>query len=115
MADDVEFAVERHATHTVITVTGYLDASTSPRLREKIHSVAEEAPPAILVDLGEIEFIDSSALGVVLNGWKLMQAAGGILAVVSPQPRITKVFEITALHLSVQVFASMEEAVASLT
>lgn len=114
MADDVDFVVTRHASHTVIAVTGYLDVSTSPRLREQIHSVAEEAPLAIILDLGEIEFIDSSALGVVLNGWKLMQAAGGVLSVVSPQPRITKVFEITALHLSINVFPSMEEATASL-
>jgi anti-sigma B factor antagonist len=114
MADDVDFVVTRHASHTVIAVTGYLDVSTSPRFREKIHSVADEAPPALIIDLGEVEFLDSSALGVVLNGWKLMQAAGGVLTVVSPQPRITKVFEITALHLSINVFPSMAEAVDAL-
>ena len=114
MADDVAFEVERHPSHTVIRVSGYLDASTSPRLREKIHSVAEEAPSVMILDLGPIEFIDSSALGVVLNGWKLLHAAGGTLAVVSPQERITKVFEITALHLSVQLYASLDEAVAEL-
>ena len=115
MAEEVGLDVERTDGYTVLSATGYLDVSTSPRLREKIHSVAEEAPSVLLIDLGEIEFIDSSALGVVLNGWKLMQAAGGVLAVVSPQPRITRVFEITALHLSVQLFPSVDEAVAALT
>lgn len=114
MAEDVDFEVERHPTHTVIRVSGYLDVSTSPRLRERIHQLNDEAPKVLLVDLGPIEFIDSSALGVILNGWKLLQADGAVLAVVSPQERITKVFEITALHLSIGIFASVDAAVAEL-
>ena len=115
MAADVEFAIDRQPTHTVIEVSGYLDVSTSPRLREQIHALAEEGPKVLIIDLGPIEFIDSSALGVILNGWKLLHAEGATLAVVSPQPRITKVFEITAINLSIRLFPSMDEAVEQLT
>lgn len=115
MADDVILEVEKHPGYTLIRVSGYLDISTSPRLREKILEVAEEAPPVLLIDLGPIEFLDSSALGVILNGWKLLQAEGSTLGVISPQQRITKIFEITALNLSIRVFASLEEALAELT
>jgi anti-sigma B factor antagonist len=111
----VEFSVERHGAYQVIRVNGFLDVSTSPRLREQIHRVAEEAPRVVIVDLGAIEFLDSSALGVILNGWRLMQTEGGVLAVVSSQERITKLFEITALNLSIRLFSSLDEAVAELT
>lgn len=115
MADDVVLEVEKHPAYTVIRASGYLDVSTSPRLREKILEVAADTPAVLLLDLGPIEFLDSSALGVILNGWKLLQAEGSTLAVVSPQPRITKIFEITALNLSIKVFQSTEDAVAELT
>lgn len=114
MADDVVLEVEQHPSHTVIRASGYLDISTSPRLREKILEVVSGNASLVLLDLGSIEFLDSSALGVVLNGWKLMQAEGGTLAVISPQERITKIFEITALNLSIHLYKSTDEALAAL-
>jgi anti-sigma B factor antagonist len=110
MADDVVLEVERHSSYAVIRATGYLDVSTSPRLREKILGVATEQPPLLIIDLGGIEFLDSSALGVILNGWKLLQAEGSTLAVISPQERITKIFEITALNLSIKLYKTMDDA-----
>lgn len=110
MAEDVRLEEENLGSHTVVRATGFLDVSTSPRLREKLLQVLATAPRVILLDLGGIEFLDSSALGVILNAWKQMQADDAILAVVSPQARITKIFEITALNLSIRIFASMDEA-----
>ncbi len=110
MAEDVVLEEENLGSHAVIRATGFLDVSTSPRLREKLLEVIGTAPRVILLDLGGIEFLDSSALGVILNGWKQMQADDAILAVVSPQARITKIFEITALNLSIHIYPSLEEA-----
>lgn len=114
MADDIVLEVERHPSHTVLRVSGYIDVATSPKLRERILEVAGERPSVLIVDLGPIEFIDSSALGVILNGWKVLQTEGATLAVVSPQERITKLFEITALNLSIPLYRSVEDAVAAL-
>ena len=115
MADDVVLEVERTDAYTVLRASGFLDVSTSPRLRERIHQlVGEEKPRVLLLDLAAIEFLDSSALGVILNGWKLMQAEGSTMAVISPQPRITKIFEITALNLSIGLYQSLDEARADL-
>ena len=114
MAEDVALETEDLGSHTVVRATGFLDVSTSPRLREKLLAVIETGPRVILLDLGGIEFLDSSALGVILNGWKHMQAEGGTLAVSSPQPRITKIFEITALNLSINMYPSLQDARADL-
>ena len=114
MADEVVLEVEKAPTHTVIRASGYLDISTSPRLREKLLEVAPSAGKALILDLGPIEFIDSSALGVILNGWKVMNADGGQLLVVSPNERISKLFEITALNLTIHVYKTLDEARATL-
>lgn len=114
MGDEVAIEVEDHGSYTVVRATGYLDVSTSPRLRDRLQEVASRPPRTVLLDLGPVEFLDSSALGVVLHGWKLIQAEGGTLAVVSPQERITKLFEITALNLSIKLYSSIAEALAEL-
>ena len=109
MSDEVGIEIDEGGSCTVVRVRGYLDVSTSPRLREKLNEVVPKAS-AVVLDLSEIEFLDSSALGVILNAWKHLQADGGTLAVVSPQERITKIFEITALTLSINVVPSMDAA-----
>lgn len=114
MAEDVAIEVEKHASYSVIRVSGYLDISTSPRLREKLLEAAADELPLVILDLGPIDFLDSSALGVILNGWKLFQAEGSTLAVVSPNERITKTFEITALNLSIRLYQSLDEALEEL-
>jgi len=114
MADEVVLEVETFPTYTVISASGYLDVATSPRLRDRLNEVAATEPRLVIVDLGPIEFIDSSALGVILHGWKVLQAQGATLAVVSPQERITKLFEITALHLSINLYPTLAEALAEL-
>lgn len=113
MADDVALEVDQQPGYTVIRASGYLDISTSPRLREKILAVAADEPSLLLLDLGAIEFLDSSGLGVILNGWKLLQSQGSSLAVISPEQRITKIFEITALHLSIHLYRTLDEALAA--
>jgi anti-sigma B factor antagonist len=114
MAEDLALQVERSPSYTVVRATGFLDISTSPRLREKLLELASTAPRHLLLDLGGIEFLDSSALGVILHVWKLLNAEEATLAVVSPQPRISKIFEVTGLNLSIRVFASLDEALTEL-
>jgi anti-sigma B factor antagonist len=93
-----------------VRARGYLDVSTSPRLREKLLQAIDTAPRVVILDLSAIEFLDSSALGVILSAWKQLQADDATLAVVSSQARITKIFEITALNLSIGIFPSLEAA-----
>jgi anti-sigma B factor antagonist len=114
MPDEVSFEVEDLGTHTVVRPSGFLDISTSPRLREVLRDLPAGSGDVVILDLGSIEFLDSSALGVILNGWKHMQSRDATLVVVSPQERITKIFEVTALTLSIQVYRSFEEAAAEL-
>ena len=110
MADDVSFQVEDLGTHTVVRANGFLDVSTSPRLRDALNEVPVGSNRYVLLDLGGIEFLDSSALGVILSAWKHMHAEGSTLAVVSPHEHVTKIFEITALTLSIDVHPSLDEA-----
>jgi len=114
MPDDVSFEVERLGTHSVVRPTGYLDISTSPRLREALRDLPVGSEGAVILDLSSIEFLDSSALGVILSAWKHLQAEDAKLLVVSPQAPITKIFEVTGLTLSINLYSSLEEADADL-
>jgi anti-sigma B factor antagonist len=86
----------RRADHTVLEAAGELDLAYAGELRAKL---AEAAVPGgrVVVDLGRVEFLDSTALGVLVAAAKRQRATGGEVVVRSPQPRIRRVFELTGL------------------
>lgn len=113
MTTDVNFdvsEVEREGT-PVLEVRGEVDVSTAPELREKLLALAEQGRTVAVVDLSEVSFVDSTALGVLVSGVKRLRSSGGDLRLVVTQPRISKVFEITGLTDVFSIFATAEEAV----
>lgn len=96
---DNEFHIdERTGTSPlVIAVRGEIDVATAPQLRESLHRVIADGESTVVLDLLEVTFLDSTALGVMVGALKRCREAGGELHVVIADPRIMKIFEITGL------------------
>ncbi len=113
MTTDVNFDVseiDRGGT-PVLEVRGEVDVSTAPELRERLLALAEQGRTLAVVDLSDVSFVDSTALGVLVSGVKRLRSAGGDLRLVVTQPRISKVFEITGLTDVFHIYKSAAEAV----
>jgi anti-sigma B factor antagonist len=81
----------------VVRITGELDAYTAPRLRAQLHDLARAEPAELVLDLGELTFIDSTGLGVIVGALKQQRARGGELIIRGASSSIRKVFEITGM------------------
>jgi anti-sigma B factor antagonist len=93
----VEFGAESATAGPTITVAGEVDIQTSPILEERLVSVLDQGLSSVVVDLGQVTFLDSTGLSVLIAGLKRCQTVGGTLRVVSPQPNVRRVFAITGL------------------
>jgi anti-sigma B factor antagonist len=112
--EDLQLTIDESAgSYVVLSVEGELDVSTAPQLREALMSVVARLYGTVILDLSGVGFIDSSALGVILSAWKQIKAQDGSMAIASPTPRITRIFEITGLTLSFPVCPSVPEALAA--
>jgi anti-sigma B factor antagonist len=78
-------------------VAGEIDVATAPQLRESLHRVIARGEATIVLDLLDVSFLDSTALGVLVGALKRCRELGGDLHVVVTDPRIMKIFEITGL------------------
>ena len=95
----------------VVSVSGELDVATAGRLREELDLTAERGARRVIVDLIGLTFIDSVALGVLTEGAQRLRADGGVCVVVSQDPRILRVFQITGLDRIFRIERSLAEAV----
>lgn len=95
---------------SVLTVRGEVDVYTAPRLRERLVEMASEGKYRVIVDLEQVDFLDSTGLGVLVGGLKRLRTHDGDLQLVCTQHRILKVFEITGLTKVFSIFDSVEAA-----
>ena len=65
-----------------------------------------------MLDLSAVEFIDSTGLSVLLNGLRRVVAAHGRMAIVCANPTVLRLFQITSLEKTFDIFASRPAAFA---
>ncbi|MBB5871321.1 anti-sigma B factor antagonist [Allocatelliglobosispora scoriae] len=109
---DLSLATRVVAAHTVLEVGGEIDVYTAPKLRERLVELLEAGTSALVVDLGKVEFLDSTGLGVLVGGLKKSRAAGATFSLVCSRDNLLKIFRITALDQVLPLYPTVEAAVA---
>lgn len=112
---DARVSVSRFGADSfVVAAGGELDLYTSERLRERLADALERGGRQLLVDLTGVTFMDSTALGVLVEAAKALKSSGGQLVVVADDRRVTRVIEITGLERVLRIESSLPEAVQQL-
>lgn len=73
-----------------------LDAAMAIEFKDRMREIAEDAPPRVVLDLQEVEFLDSSGLGAVVAAMKLL-APERTLELSGLTPTVAKVFRLTRM------------------
>ncbi|HET9091441.1 MAG TPA: STAS domain-containing protein [Acidimicrobiales bacterium] len=98
---------------SILRIRGDLDLSASSALRALLlDEVGLDGPPIVL-DLGEVPFIDSTCLGVLIGALREVGESRGALRLAAAQPRVRRAFEIAALDDLFPLYPSVDEALAA--
>lgn len=77
---------------------GEVDIYTSPELKNKIYELIEEKNINILINGEELDYIDSTGLGVLMGIYKKLQEKSLNIKIINLKPNIYKLFDITGLN-----------------
>ena len=97
----------------VVAVRGEVDVYSAPSLEQNLTGLFGEGETSVIVDMSEVAFLDSTGLGALIAARSAADKAGGSLPIVCGQDRILKLFTITGLDGVFSIFATVEDAVAS--
>lgn len=95
---------------SIIELEGEIDVYTAPQLKQQIISLLDGGVRRIIVNLTAVDYLDSTALGVLIGGLKRLRERDGNLDLICPNPRIKRIFEITGLDKIFDIYANEEEA-----
>ncbi len=96
--------------HQLFRLTGLLDAFSEATFRKVLSKCIDEGPKHIILDLSQIDFVDSSGLGALVQLVKKAQTLEGTLQIVS-NPRVTQTVKLVRLEKFLSLQPSVDEAV----
>lgn len=101
--------VDRRNGAVVVHLVGELDLYNAPEVREALLQVCAEQPERLVVDLGEVDFVDSTALGVLIEArTKLTNRKTFLLA--APDRDTHRALTISGLDQHLAVHETVESA-----
>jgi anti-sigma B factor antagonist len=94
---DLNIRVDESGTTRTVRLGGSCDLATAPALRQTLHGLVPPEVNYFVIDVSELEFIDSTGLGVVLGAMRRLREGGGSLAIAGATGIVRRVLEITDL------------------
>jgi anti-anti-sigma factor len=74
----------------VVELQGELDLATTPYVEAALDAALESGKRFVVLDLGEVGFVDSTTLNVMLAAHRRLEARGGRLVTVCTDPLVTR-------------------------
>ena len=109
--DPITYIV-RNGSSVIVSLAGELDLYNAHALRETLIQCCDEAPERLVVDLSEVKFIDSTALGVLIEARTRMPNRRGFL-LAAPGLETRRALEISGLDRHFAVHPSLDEALSA--
>ena len=101
--------IERRDGFVVVSLAGELDLYNASTVRETLLECCSEAPERLIVDLSAVKFIDSTALGVLIEArTRLANRRGFLLA--APGLETRRALEISGLDRHFAVYETLDAA-----
>ena len=101
----------------ILRPTGSLNAAVIDQLREDWFKWLQgaEGVSNVIMDLGGVNFIDSSGMGLLIALLKRIAPRGGDVKIVGLRKNVRMIFEITRTYKIFEIFDSEEEAVRAIS
>ncbi|PZQ50278.1 MAG: anti-anti-sigma factor [Phenylobacterium zucineum] len=94
----------------VIRVQGRLNMVAAPELRDVVSRVVASGRPRVVVDLAEVEFMDSSGLGALIASLKTARQAGGDLRIAAVGDQVALVLQLSNVDRILKPYADANAA-----
>jgi anti-sigma B factor antagonist len=108
--DELNIHLKTEGGTLVFTLRGSMDLATAPTVRAALSEAAEKGGHDIIVDLTQLEFLDSTGLGVMIGAHRRAVEQNGSLRLIVSEGPISRLLNISGLIAVFAVYHSIEDA-----
>jgi anti-anti-sigma factor len=104
-----QLEVRREQRAAVISVSGELDLASAPELEQELQRAAADSAELVILDLRELQFIDSTGLGLLIKAHRQAESMGRKFAIVRGQSQVQRLLGLTGIDERLTLVDSPEE------
>lgn len=95
-----------------LKITEEVDENTTEKMRRKIdNEITRFLPRKVIFDFGNVNFMDSAGIGMLLGRYKVIRMLGGELEIININKQIKKLFEMSGILKIIPVTDKLEEKI----
>ena len=110
---ELRFSMQTHGASVVVSVQGELDITSSQRFDDRLAEAAA-ASDQVILDMSAVDFMDTTALSVIVTHWRRQAEEGGVFLLAGARYRYTKALWITGLADRLPMYDTVDDALAAL-
>jgi anti-sigma B factor antagonist len=105
----LDLHVTASAGYTMVEVAGGIDVKSAPELRDCLHQTIDTGSRQLVVDLRQVDFIDSMGLGVLVGAKRRLRGLDGSLHLVCAEGLVLRVLRVTGLDRVFPLHATLAD------
>ncbi|MBR6524595.1 MAG: anti-sigma factor antagonist [Clostridia bacterium] len=95
---------EKHRDTLTVHLEGELDHCCAQSIRREMDRLLEEPQiRRLVIDMGDMSFMDSSGIGVILGRYRLLASRGGSVAVRNMNRQVARIFQLSGMGQIIEV------------
>ncbi len=99
-----KYRIGASAEGMTVAVSGEIDHHSASAMRREIDNIIwNRTPTHLILDMSEVDFMDSSGLGFIMGRYALMQEMGGSLSLRNPSPVVMKMLSMTGFDKKLRI------------
>lgn len=103
--------VRKKGDYAIVSLRGeFIGGEETDALRDLLKSLPKEGITKVIIDLGKVPYLNSTALGVLISAHATFTKANGKIVLANLTKSIENIFVITKLTLVFDIYSSVEEA-----
>ncbi len=98
MVSGFSVEIEEKNNIPIVNVSGEIDVYTCPQLRATLAGLIDKGQHSIILNLENIQYIDSTGLGTIAHTARTLEPNNGMVYVICSKNQIKKIFEVSGLE-----------------
>lgn len=105
----MEIYVRDLGVHKIVKLHGDVDYFSASELKNAIFKLINEKAPSIILDLEEVEYMDSSGIGLIVTAHKVMNNYNGMIGLLYVQDDIMSLLKLATVDRILKIYKNISE------
>lgn len=106
----IKISINKHNSAVIMKLEGEVDLYSSPEVREPLLRLINDQTPIIIVNMENVDYIDSSGIATLVEGLQKIGEYSGKLKLSNPSDNVMDVFELSNLDKVFEIHDTLEAA-----